>query len=552
MPFWVNDGHDEPGNGTTLDKDLQVLPNTYGNANGQVQPNYTYGQITCQRDLENLARLWVCGLPNLPTNQGYTVTLSLDNDSPINLYPAYEFDGGTSYLTDTNVAAMQISSPYGTNLAQLTYFTNYTLPVDGSGNPLMTHFLFEGAASPPYTDGTGMNGIVLTISQNGQPIAQTTAYVNFSRAEDMYETALVTNVIQTWPEMVQQTNVSGFEVQSTPGFNPDETNQLAVFVHGWRMTDWDWQDFSDTMFKRLYWQGYQGRFASLRWPTRSADTDTNNIFTIPADLLTFNRSEHIAFESGTGAAAYLNNLRSRYTNYTISVAAHSMGNIVMMEALKELAASNEAPIDNYVMMQAAVAAQCYDTTISNLPSMLDAEADIPTPNSYANYAVGITNAVRHDIINFYNTNDFALAKGATTLFTLPYFSSISFNTSWEGNESQIFIKPLILFGYQYNPTNGIALNTTNFFTIIGGVTNLQTRVVTDPRELMPYVARPRSKAAGAQSGVGQTVNGGEFNLSTVGFTEADYDHSGEFKRNIQDPVVQLFYPQLRSKLFPSQ
>ena len=52
---------------------------------------------------------------------------------------------------------------------------------------------------------------------------------------------------------------------------------------------------------------------------------------------------------------------------------------------------------------------------------------------------------------------------------------------------------------------------------------------------MPFVARPRSKAVGAQGGVGNMVNGGQLDLMTIGFTEADYDHSGQFNRNIQTP-----------------
>ncbi len=64
--------------------------------------------------MENFFRLWICGLPQLP-DQGYTVTLSMtpvSGNPAINLYPAYESDGGTKYLTDTNVAALQISSVY--------------------------------------------------------------------------------------------------------------------------------------------------------------------------------------------------------------------------------------------------------------------------------------------------------------------------------------------------------------------------------------------------------------------------------------------------------
>jgi hypothetical protein len=462
----------------------------------------------------------------------------------LHLYLATETNGGIGYLTSATIAAQQIID-YNNPIGEITPTNSLTLPASWFTNGLNRYFLFEAGAP-----GKGM--LTLSIWQGTNFIAQTSAWLDFHDIKDLYEQAAITNVIQTWPEMVQQTNVSGFKVFHYAAVNPMEAKQLAAFVHGWRMTEWDYENFSDTMFKRLYWQGYQGRFASLRWPTRSVDSDTNNVFGVPADKLTFNRSEHIAFESGTGAAAYFNDLRSRYTNYTISAAAHSMGNIVMMEALKELAAANQKPLDNYVMMQAAVAAHCYDTTVTNLPIFTSTEATVPTPNTYANYAVGITNALRGDgrIANFFNTNDFALATGRITLFTVPFYGPVTVSTSWEGNESTTFIKPNTLFGYRYNPTNGVALVSSNYFTEVYGVTNLQTRFVTSQLELMPFVARPRSKAVGAQGGVGNIVNGGGLDLTTIGFTEADYDHSGQFNRNIQAPPVQPFYFQLRSKLFP--
>jgi hypothetical protein len=530
MNFWVNELYDQPGNGTTLDQDFMVNQNQGGSFNTNLQPNYAYQQITCQRDLENFARLWIRGLPSLPASQGYSVTLSLDSwGGSINLYQAVETSGGMDYLTDTNIAAAQVAAPYGNALASL-WDSDFTLPMNAQGNPTMTNFLFEGAAIPGWGDGTGMAGIVLTVSQNGQPIAQSEVYVNLSHVKDMYERAQVTNVVQTWPEMVQQTNTSGFQVLSSPGYSASESKQLAVFVHGWRMTAWDTEKFSDTMFKRLYWQGFQGRFASLRWPTRSAETDTNGL-----DYLTFNRSEHIAFESGTGAAAYFNNLRQRFTNDTISACAHSQGNILMMEALKELAAANQRPLDNYVMMQAAVPAHCYDTTVPYYHDFTNEEQIVPTPNTYANYAAGIANALRGQIVNFFNTNDYALVSATTNI------SGMNFNVSWIGNEE--LTKPLAFFGYSYNPANSTAYLTNINYGVTG-------RTVTNAFELMPFVARPRSLAAGAQSGVGQTVNGGEFDLKTIGFSGNDYDHSGEFNRNIQTPQVHGFYTNLTSTLFP--
>jgi len=540
MPFWVNDLYDQPGSGATLDQTLPVNPTMANTSSGQIQPNYAFGQIRCQRNLENFARLWIRGLPSLPASQGYSVTLNEDFGSsgePVNLYAAYEVGGGTGYLTDTNLAAAQVVAPYGNELAQLTYWNpDYVLPEDNQGNLVLTNFLFEGT-------GVGPVGLVLSVYQNGSLIGQTEAYVNFDEVKNFYEQAEVTDVVQTWPEMVQTNVTSGFQVLASPPANPYEAKQLAVFVHGWRMTAWDTENFSDTMFKRLYWQGYQGRFASLRWPTRSKNTDTNsfNLFgtQIPADTLTFNRSEHIAFDSGAGAAAYFNNLRSRYTNYTISVAAHSQGNVVMMEALKELATASQSPLDNYVMMQAAVPAHCYDTTVPNFPAFTNEEQFLPTPNIYANYGTGIDNAMRGKIFNFFNTNDYALVSASTnaTLFGINF----PINTSWIANEQ--LAKPLVFFGYSYNPANSIAYLTN----VSEGVTG---RTVTDPFELMPFVARPRSLAVGSQGGVNGMVNGGGVDLIPFGFTKDYYDHSGEFNRNIQTPQVQIFYINLVLNLFP--
>ena len=129
---------------------------------------------------------------------------------------------------------------------------------------------------------------------------------------------------------------------------------------------------------------------------------------------------------------------------------------------------------------------------------------------------------------------------ATTNETI-FGVSVPINISWIANQQ--LAKPLVPFGYSYNA----AISTAHLTNTAYGVTG---RTVTDPFELMPFVARPRSLAVGSKSGVGGTVNGGELDLQTLGFRGADFDHSGEFNRNIQDPVVQSFYPQLRTKLFP--
>jgi hypothetical protein len=529
MEAWVNNAVTIPGTNGILDHDVQAFTNS--------SPNYAAGKITCQRDLENFFRLWICGVPTLPASQGYSVTLSCSavSGSPaINLYMA-ETNGGIFYLTDTNTAQKLTGE---TALGTISSSSAYTFPsnfFDGTNK----YFLFEGA-------GIGEGWFKLTVYKNSNVVAQAYQWLDLHNIKDLYEQACVTNVIQYWPAMVQQPATSGYQVTHYLPSGFARTNQLAVFVHGWRMTEWDYEDFSDTMFKRFYWQGFQGAFASLRWPTRSKDTDTNtyDLFgtQIPADTLTYNRSEHIAFESASGAAAYFNNLRQRFTNDTISVFSHSQGNVLMMEALKELAGAGQAPLDNYVMMQAAVPAQCYDPTVPNYYYFTNEESLVQTPNTYSNYAANIDNALRvgGKIVNFFNTNDYALVSASTNTSVFGLFS-MNINTSWIINEQ--LAKPLAFFGYSYNPSNSTAYLTNTVYGVSG-------RTVTGPWELMPFVARPRSLTVGSLSGVHGMVNGGELALKSIGFTANDYDHSGQFNRNIQDPVVQLFYPQLRSKLFP--
>jgi hypothetical protein len=135
MFAWVSNGLIIPGTGGNLDHDVQVAANS--------PRNYSYGQITCQRDLENFFRLWLCGVPPLSLSEGYTVTVSckaISGSPAINLYLA-ETNGGIGYLTDTNIAqslvgetALCTVSANTTNIFPADYF-------DGSNK----YFLFEGA-----------------------------------------------------------------------------------------------------------------------------------------------------------------------------------------------------------------------------------------------------------------------------------------------------------------------------------------------------------------------------------------------------------------------
>ena len=49
--------------------------------------------------------------------------------------------------------------------------------------------------------------------------------------------------------------------------NSHESEDYILFVHGWRMKPYEKTFFAETAYKRLWWNGYKGRFGVYHWPT---------------------------------------------------------------------------------------------------------------------------------------------------------------------------------------------------------------------------------------------------------------------------------------------
>ena len=199
----------------------------------------------------------------------------------------------------------------------------------------------------------------------------------------------------------------------------------------------------------------------------------------------------------------------------------------MAEALKLQLAAGQQNINNYVLMQAAVPASCYDTTFTNYAPFIQAEQQTPTPDIYRGYPGAIGGAVIGHLVSFYNTNDYALVTGAWA--GLP--------VSWEANQEN------------YKPDTGLSYYTdgTNCW-YFDGMHNERVPL-TDSREEMSFCARPRSKAVGAQTGVGGTIQGGSVDLTAnFGFSRDSTEHSAQFNWPIQR--LNSFYHTLLNSLIP--
>jgi hypothetical protein len=164
-------------------------------------------------------------------------------------------------------------------------------------------------------------------------------------------------------------------------------------------------------------------------------------------------------------------------------------------------------------MQAAVPASCYDTSFTNYAPFIEEELSRPTPNTYRGYPGSIGAAVSGHLVNFYNTNDYALTTG-----TLPWPIGA---VNWEANEDTY--KPDVPLHYELHNNGSVCENV--------GPPQV---FITDSHEIMSFCARPRSRAVGAQPGVGGAIQGGSVNLTeSCDFRDGSDQHSAEFNWTIQ-------------------
>ena len=258
----------------------------------------------------------------------------------------------------------------------------------------------------------------------------------------------------------------------------------------------------------------------------------------------YNTSEWLAWKYGKSLAGYVENyLKNQLPGYTINVAAHSMGNIVTTSALKR-----GMSLDRYFLMQAAIPAGCFNDSVNNYAPFLVLEQTRPTPDTEIDlgYRLYSTGSSVGKSISFFNVDDYALATGVTS-----FVPGWPFQTNWEQNE--IDYKPnrfnsqdSLAGDYLYASDQPIGQRVTvNWGQTLGG-DYLTTRPVTDIHESMAFVARPRSRAAGAEIR-NATVFDSVLNLQAVcGFDREAGDHSGQFQRPIQ--LLAAFYQLLIDEL----
>jgi alpha-tubulin suppressor-like RCC1 family protein len=535
--FWVNDDQDAVS-GTSFSDEI-APPQFRDNQDEKIQSI---------RDCEDLTRLWL----NIRgfTESFKTGTLkfvlkfrNVTSGSPaIRVFRAVE-NGGRGYVTNEGWGTLQASPPFdralpggnGPGLASSTtgiiVDRQFWQGIDES-SPVI-NLLFEGVEE-------GKGELYFEIMRDGRRIGTSAGvWLDIKRVEKMYERAKAQPEDIVAPYIVSTPFIGPVNYIADPGGQPfekawDESEQCVVFVHGWNVSYDEYRGVAQTMFKRLWHQGFRGHFASFRWDTRKSD----GMF----DFGEYNRSENRAYVYGAALKQWASDLSS---NYTVNLIGHSMGNVVCGEALRQ-----GMQVRNYLFMEAAIPMSCYVADAEREPRLEDKDSEYPTPdyhrNSTTNEATlgyrGYVADVAANLVNFYNEADWALATGRTEVF--PGIPGLE--TNWEKN--QIDYKPdgaipgaIHAGSWSYHYDSSLTTPAAQRAWVVSSA----SRSVSDSWEMKAFVARSRTKAVGAFRGGGPI--GAVENLGAqFGFGNMRSDHSGQFTRNIQ--AVDLLYKRIRERI----
>lgn len=503
--FWVNDDCDmkrwNEGMWQQDDFDPSGQPDCEDDRIGRVENSSDGG---CERDLEDFTRLHIRVSHVLASMPGISYWLKFEDitsGSPsINVFEA--IDETMLFLSDPYVAALQINKQSLTS----TGVGTQEVPIDEQyikKNNQVSAFIIEGRTA-------GRGALTFIVKKDNCEIARSTVTLELHEMPwfyDIYRVAVRSGI--RWETDVTETATHDQVASYVP-----RTEDKFLLVHGWNMNEFEKKAWIETAFKRLWWQGYQGSVALFNWPTLS----DMNFWDVLTGAHHFDNSEFRAWSSADGLIGVVQTLNQ---GGRLRVLAHSMGNIVVGEALRRYAGPN---VHTYIACQAALSAQYYDNTVAaraacrqqgwdpSFPDTPDIMGYFPTGDTNSGPYILTENIRVSNMHNYFNPDDWALAW-------------------WEVNN---VLKPdgLTPYLFGYFGSKDCYREGVDRFSRGPLINPYEVLSVTNQRQcfmIFSYCAESRSRA------LGQTENGEltGWDLQTnLRYDDRHYSHSRQFRSDI--------------------
>ena len=490
--FWVNDDYDwehaPSEDGFSVVEDDAAAGTTALTGTDEeghpvfepILPNCNDEITNTKRDLEDFTRLHLkvdADTAKLPSVSYWLkfedVSQATVPTSPsVNIFEA--IDGTSHYLSDESIADQQVMKKklitIGASEVQLP---NQYIKTGGQISP----FLLEGNSA-------GKGNLTFIVKVGGVEAGRNSVQLELRTASEFVEKYVAG--ISTGDEVEATASQVGsytYTRKKTPESMP-LTDEYVLYVHGWNMEDWEKDRWAETVFKRLWWQGYKGRVGCFQWPTLTTLTG----------LTTYDQSEFRAWRSGAALAKLLTQLNSEHPGQ-VRMIAHSMGNVVAGEAIFE-APSNV--VYSYIATQAAIPAHMYDKNINPFWT-----GPYNTPDIYYGYCVSgqnpdnsylsgnQTKLAPGRMFNYFNEDDWALDKWKMNNqgIVSDWFSKPDKSYYYVDQDGDINT-------YNYNPDDPEKMDK---FLFINGDEHRLLLLPLDRFEIFSFCAQSRSNSLGAES-----------------------------------------------------
>jgi len=458
--FWVNEDQD----------DLEISESW-----PIERPDHTTPAVDSVRDLEDLYPLWIEVDEQGNRDAQSMLMLSLKPGNArapaINLFRSADRACTNQQLVNEDVARAQLGEDHVAMLGSVSSGNRLEIEASRLGTPIKgVHgwgicLLMEGAAT-----GSGQLRIELA-NGDGSLISRGTIDIEIRPVKSFYKRTRI-----DWPERIRAPWTYGPEqppdpelqwVEDSQGieFDPPwyEDKHVLVWVYGWQ-TEGEAGYLSatvkggETIFKRLWHRGFKGRLVFLHWPTIK-----------PRLAYGLFQSEYRAYKSGP---ALKDLVESQPSDRVVHVTAHSLGSVVLTEALRLGMVAEDA-----MFQVGAVPAGSLDPRDDlTLPEV----RDLVTPDSADEFGYrGYLRTPHTRLYNMYNPSDH----------------------TWIGwNLAQHLIKPTHESGarYEYNPD---ASPSSRYMLKYrpDGEEGWRTRQVTDHHEVMAFIARSKTHPIGGEA-----------------------------------------------------
>jgi hypothetical protein len=378
--FWINDSQEHDDDESAIGADDQIP--------GSSPPNYSWNHAQGRSDYVNFFPVVLClsnTLQMLPPSRGYEYHLSQVDGAVKFIYtdlmPTNAFDYITNSAAPNNYGAIADYNPsFSPDSSGAISFTTLdaadVVHVPSSASGLVLNINTNWLAQVQTNRGTGVilvegcaattQPLWLEIWRNGKLLGGTPLYLSIDGVEKMFRHL---NLCAYGNGTVDPNNPSRYDAPNEPQAKKDLN---FVFLHGYNVNQQEARGVLSEVFKRMYWSGSRAKFYGVTWNGAVSKNLTSDL---PLEWQ-FTPNYHTNVFNAILTAPHLAEFLSNLSGETV-VAAHSLGNMVMLSALNDCTNIN-FKVNAFFMIDAAVAMESVQTMNYNSHMMYS------TWNMYAN------------------------------------------------------------------------------------------------------------------------------------------------------------------------